>query len=89
MGFSGSSDSKESTCKAGDPGSIPGSGRSPEEGIENTHLRFTGSQRVEHNLATDFHCLLVFWVFFFTYYKCFHLPLKDCLLPPIMLFMLT
>ena len=26
------SDSKESVCSAGDPGSIPGSGRSPEEG---------------------------------------------------------
>ena len=26
------SDSKESTCNAGDPGSIPGSGRSPGEG---------------------------------------------------------
>ena len=25
--------SRESTCNAGDPGSIPGSGRSPEEGI--------------------------------------------------------
>ena len=33
MGFSGSSASKESTCNAGDPGSIPGSGRSPGEGI--------------------------------------------------------
>ena len=26
------SDSKESVCSAGDPGSIPGSGRSPGEG---------------------------------------------------------
>ena len=33
MGFPGSSASKESACKAGDPGLIPGSGRSPEEGI--------------------------------------------------------
>ena len=32
MGFSGSSDGKESTCNAGDPGSVPGSGRSPGEG---------------------------------------------------------
>ena len=30
-GFNGSSASKESTCNAGDPGSIPGSGRSPRE----------------------------------------------------------
>ena len=28
MGFPGSSVGKESTCNAGDPGSIPGSGRS-------------------------------------------------------------
>ena len=33
MGFSGSSGGKESTCNAGDPGSIPGLGRSPGEGI--------------------------------------------------------
>ena len=33
MGFPGSSAGKESACNAGDPGSIPGSGRSPGEGI--------------------------------------------------------
>ena len=33
MGFPGSSAGKESTRKAGDPGSIPGWGRSPGEGI--------------------------------------------------------
>ena len=32
MGFPGGSYSKESTCNAGDPGWIPGLGRSPEEG---------------------------------------------------------
>ena len=31
MGFPGGSDGKESACNAGDPGSIPGSGRSPGE----------------------------------------------------------
>ena len=31
-GFPGSSAGKESACNAGDPGSIPGSGRSPGEG---------------------------------------------------------
>ena len=31
MGFSGSSAGKESACKAGNPGSIPGSERSPGE----------------------------------------------------------
>ena len=29
MGFPGGSNRKESACNAGDPGSIPGSGRSP------------------------------------------------------------
>ena len=34
-GFPSGSDSKESACKAGDPGSIPGSGRSLGEGNGN------------------------------------------------------
>ena len=33
MGFPGSLVGKESTCDAGDPGSIPGVGRSPGERI--------------------------------------------------------
>ena len=33
LGFPGSSAGKESACDAGDPGSIPGSGRSAGEGI--------------------------------------------------------
>ena len=33
QGFPGSSAGRESTCNAGDPGLIPGSGRSPREGI--------------------------------------------------------
>ena len=33
MGFPGSSAGKESACNAGHPSSIPGSGRSPGEGI--------------------------------------------------------
>ena len=32
MGFPGSSVDKESACRAADPDSIPGSGRSPREG---------------------------------------------------------
>ena len=32
LGFPGSSAGKESACNAGDPGLIPGSGRSPGEG---------------------------------------------------------
>ena len=31
MGFPGGSDGKESACNSGDPGLIPGSGRSPGE----------------------------------------------------------
>ena len=33
--FPGGSDGKASACNAGDPGSIPGSGRSPGEGNGN------------------------------------------------------
>ena len=33
MGFQAGSDSKEATCNAGDPSSIPGSGRSSGEEI--------------------------------------------------------
>ena len=33
--FRGGSDSKASACSAGDPGSIPGLGRSPGEGNDN------------------------------------------------------
>ena len=38
MGFPGGSDGKESACNAGDPGSIPGSGRFPGEGNSNPLL---------------------------------------------------
>ena len=34
-GFPGGSDGKESVCSAGDLDSVPGSGRSPEEGHGN------------------------------------------------------
>ena len=34
-GFPGGSDSKESACNLGDPGLIPGLGRSPGEGNDN------------------------------------------------------
>ena len=40
-GFSDSSVGKESTCNAGDPGSIPGLGRSPGEGTGYT-LQYSG-----------------------------------------------
>ena len=41
MGFPDGSDGKEFACNAGDPGSIPGSGRSPGEGNGNP-LRYFG-----------------------------------------------
>ena len=66
--FPGGSDGIESTCSAGDPGSIPGLGRSPGEGnghpfqyscLENpldrgaAGLQSVGSRRVRHNWATN------------------------------------
>ena len=62
-GFPGGSDSKESACNVGDPGSIPGLVRPHGEGngdllqyscLENsmdrgTWNQFTGSQRVGHD----------------------------------------
>jgi len=35
MGFPGDSDGNKSACNAGDPGSVPGSDRSPGEGNGN------------------------------------------------------
>ena len=65
MDFPGGSDRKESACNAGDPGSIPGSGRPPGDGNV-THSSIlvwawteepggqqsVGLQRVRHDLAT-------------------------------------
>ena len=73
--FPGGSDGKESACNVGEPGSIPGSGRSPGE--ENEYslqysclgnlteepggLQSIGLQRVRHNWATNTHtdCILL------------------------------
>ena len=67
MGFPAGSDDKESTCSAGDLGSIPGSGSSPEEGNGNPlqyscwkiprteepgELQSMGSQRVRYDRMT-------------------------------------
>ena len=41
MGFPGGADGKESACRAGDPGSIPGLGRSPGEG-DGYPLQYSG-----------------------------------------------
>ena len=68
LGFPEGSDDKESACSAGDPGLIPGSGRSPGEGTGNPlqysclenpmdrgacGLQFMGLQRVRHDWATN------------------------------------
>ena len=42
LGFPGGSDGKEPTCNAGDPGLIPGSGRSPGGG--NGYAEFNGQR---------------------------------------------
>ena len=64
VGFPGGSDSKKPLCNAGDPGSIPGSGRSPGEGNGVTHSsilaripwthKSMGLQRVRHDSANTF-----------------------------------
>ena len=68
IGSPGGSDGKESTCSSGDLGSIPESGRSPEEGngkllqcycLENSmdrgawQVESLGLQRIGHNWATN------------------------------------
>ena len=42
MGFPSGSDGKESACNAGDPGSIPGSGRFPQRRDRLSTLVFLG-----------------------------------------------
>ena len=71
-GFPGGSEVKASACNAGDPGSIPGLGRSPGEGNGNPlhilawripwtevpgGLQSMGSQRVAHIWATNTHIM--------------------------------
>ena len=72
--FPGGSDSKASACNVGDPGSIPGSGRSPGEGND-TPLQYscrenpmdggawwvqsTGLQRIGHNWAISLYLSIV------------------------------
>ena len=68
LAFPGGSDGKASAYNAGDPGSIPGSGRSPGEGNGNPlqdarwkipwmeepgRLQSMGSQRVRHDWGTS------------------------------------
>ena len=43
-------DGKESACNAGDPGSIPGSGRSPEEGNDSPPVFLPGESHGQRSL---------------------------------------
>ena len=75
-GFPGGSDSKAPACNLGDPGSIPGSGRSPGEGngnplqhfcLENFHgLRSLGGYspwgRKESDTTERLHFLSLFYI---------------------------
>ena len=51
LGFSHSSVGTDSACNAGDPGSIPGSGRSLEEGLATHSNIFAGKSHGQWNLA--------------------------------------
>ena len=61
LGFPGGSDGKESACNARDPGSIPGSGRSPGEGngypLQNSYLE-NSTDRGAINLFLYGSCIL-------------------------------
>ena len=54
LGFPGGSDKKESACNAGDQGSIPGSGISPEEGtgypLQYSCLEIPWTEAIVHGL---------------------------------------
>ena len=49
--FPGGSDGKASACNAGDPGSVPGSGRSPGEGYGNPLQFLPGKSHGQRSLA--------------------------------------
>ena len=60
MGFPGGSDGKASTCNAGDPGLIPGSGRSPGEGNGNP-LQYSYLKNWASLVAQRVECLSAMW----------------------------
>ena len=86
MAFPDSSVGKESACNAGDPGLIPGLGRSPGEGkgypvqysgLENSRdciVHGVAEFGTTERLSLSFSCNTVFWKIHF---------LKKCLLIPI------
>ena len=59
MGFLGGSDGKESACSAGDPGLIPGSGRSPGKGNKlPTPVFLPGEFHGQRNLVGTVHGII-------------------------------
>ena len=60
-GFHGSSAGKESTCNAGDPGSIPGSGRSSGEGI-GYPLQYFGASKMLTQLVENPPAMWETWI---------------------------
>ena len=57
LGFPGGSDSKASACNVGDPGSIPGLGRSPGEG-KGYPLQYSG---LENSMDWIVHGVIKRW----------------------------
>ena len=52
-GFPGGSDGKAFACNEGDPGSVPGSGRSPGEGYGNMPVLLPGKFHGRRTLVGD------------------------------------
>ena len=83
-----SSDGKESTCHVGDPGLIPGSGRSPGEGYDNP-LQYCclgnsmgrGAWRATFHRVTKSQTQLRPYHFYFLHYKSFR-GVPSWLFPP-------
>ena len=69
-GFPGSSAGKESSCNAGNPGSIPGSGRSAGEGI-GYPLQYSG---LENSMDCIVHGVAKSWTRLSNFTFLFHRP---------------
>ena len=57
VGGGSGSDSKESTCNTGDPGSAPGLGRAPEGGHDGEESRLLLATRETQNVLQETHNL--------------------------------
>ena len=63
MSFPDSSVGKESTCNARDPGSIPGLGRSPGEGV-GYPVQYFGASLVAQLVKNPPYVWVYFWAFY-------------------------